>query len=223
MRPTMTLNTASFRSKVRSMASASPQARKDAVKIMADEVVREVLRKAPRDTCRFVRGWAQALNASGAGTVPVPALKRSPFHDDRLRILQKQLRFWDYVVQRDTHNKRNDKWTRRALQKRDRAREMIERFAEGGETPILINLFGSAKFEGGLATVRHKLYGGTGRIIDLGGHAVVVLTNLEAHATLVEHNHKTFANATARFKSVGLRRVAERYVKRVAAGQGLAA
>lgn len=217
----MRLDTREWQRKARAMAQASPAARKAAVKLIAVEVVKDVVVKAPRDTCRFVRGWGQALNASGAGSVPLPALKTTGRYDQYLRALTRQLRKWDFIVKRYERGARRDKWYRRAVRNRDKALEQLRRFDEGGETAILINKFRTGRFEGGMTTVRHKVYGGEGHIVDAGDRSYVYLRNLEPHATFVEMNTAVLKRSIDRFRGSGLHRVTDRYVRAAAARAGV--
>src|SRR5690606_18272200 len=51
-------------------------------------------RNSPRDTNRYVRGWAQAANAAGLGPAPVPMVRASETEERSLERLTRQLEFW---------------------------------------------------------------------------------------------------------------------------------
>ena len=68
-----------------------------------------------------------------------------------------------------------------------------------------------------LATVRVKIYGGTGRVVGNGLKWYCQLHNLEPHARVVESRFHTVAKARALVGSFGVRRVGRAMVERVAA------
>ena len=198
--------------KLRAMASASPAARESAVKVMAGEVVRRVLLSGPRDTNRYLRGWAQAGNAAGVGPFFVPPLKAASWGVTILRRLTEHERFWQRIVARYERQGRSDKWARRAQRDLEKAREQIRRFHDtAGGAVIGFNIIGGGR----APTVRHKIYGGAGRVVRIGEKTVVELHNKEAHASLVEWRYGTMRSASRAFRGVGLRTGGRAYIRKM--------
>lgn len=221
---TCRVDTRTLESKLKAMATATPRAAESAVRIMAREVMAEVVTAAPRDTGRFVRGWAQANNAAGLPYIPVPPLNRASRHEQILRRLQKQVSWWNFVVSACEKQGRRDKWYTKAQNKLERAKEEVRKFADTpGEAVIAINLRGSARFEGGMTTVRNKVYGGEGSIDRVGTQVFVRLHNREPHASIVESRTHVLGQAQRRLKGAGLRRVRPTLAQKLKEASGFAA
>jgi len=202
--------------KLKKMAQATPSARRGALDILVRNVMQEVSVTAHRDTNRWANGWAQASNMAGVGPIVVRPLNKASRHSQIIRTLHAQHRLWQRIVDRYEMQGRKDKWYNRAVRKRDKAVEQIRRFADTPEEAVIvINMYRNSKYEGGLATIRHKIYGGTGSAIDVGDRSYTRLHNLEAHATLVEYKFRTLRAAERRVWRLGLHRASKRYIERV--------
>jgi hypothetical protein len=201
--------------KLKAMANRSPAARREAVIIMTGEVVRRALGLSPTDTNRYYRGWALAGNAAGVGHYLVPPLRKASWSETILARLAKEERYWDFVVQRYEGQGRADKWYARAVRERTKARTELDRFAENlaesGGAIIGFNIIGGGR----RPTVRHKVYGGEGRVVTIGERTVVELHNKEPHASLVEWRYGIMRRASSGFRGVGLRKGGRHYIRKM--------
>ena len=73
-----------------------------------------------------------------------------------------------------------------------------------------------------LATVRTKVYGGTGKTFGAGNRWFCTMHNLEAHCRVVEWRFNTVAKARAVTGSFGVRRVARTMIERIAGPEAAA-
>jgi hypothetical protein len=205
--------------KLRAMANASPEAGEAAVKIMTERALRKVLERAPRDTARYVRGWAQAGNAAGIGGFLVPPLQKAKWFDTILRAIRKEERKWAHIVASNQREGRSDKWTRRAERNLERAREQVARFDRAPEGAVIgFNILGGKR----APTIRHTVYGGDGRVFRVGNRTYVSLHNKEPHATLVEWRYGLMREAQRDFRGVGLRYGGKAYTKKINAAAAAA-
>lgn len=97
LRPIARTDTRELAKSLRAMAQASPRARRSALEIIAGQVVEEVVRRAPRDTNRFVRGWIEAGNAAGVTNIPVPPIEKANRFDQIRARLERQLAKWEGI------------------------------------------------------------------------------------------------------------------------------
>ena len=174
-----TLDITGLRRKIAAIRRESPRALDEVDHRVADGVLSDVIIAAPRDTNRYVRGMAEAANAAGLGPFAVPALRPGKFAAEAKVRLEKQAAKWEAIVRRYEATNREDKWYRRAVKTRDRAREELAKW-----DPYATIIFGGKgrKLE---VTVRNKVYGGTGLRLVRDGRVVYILHNREAHASLV--------------------------------------
>jgi hypothetical protein len=223
---TCRFNTRKLEDKLRKAAQASPAARRQALIILGHEVVADVLRRAPRDTNRFVNGWAHAGNAAGVGPFPIRPIEKAAKRDEILKKLTAQFDRWDRLVRFRYESKgRDDKWARQARRRRDAAFEQLRRFAEAGDTAIAFDLYDwqSRKTKRALTTIRHKVYGGTGHIVAVGGNrSYLVLHNQEPHTTIVERRVRVMSSAIGKFKGIGFHKATQGYISKVAEASGFA-
>lgn len=224
LRVTSKTDTSKMVKSIRQMANASHAARRQAIKIIAGEVVLGVVRDSPRDTNRFVRGWIEAGNKAGVTSLAVPSLNQSSRHDQIAARLQRQLAKWQGIVQRYERQGRRDKHYNQAVRRRDAAKRELERFwaTEDGAV-VAFDLYKWQRNYSGrkLTTVRHNIQGGEGQIITAGDHTFVHLHNKEPHASVVERRTGVMRIAMAKYKAVGLRRATKGYIARVAAAGGV--
>ena len=107
----------------------------------------------------------------------------------------------------------------------------VEQLAKFTDTSIVIGAFASptrhtrGKFAGQLtrsltATVREKVYGGTGSITDTPHGTVLRLHNREPHAKIVEHNLGVVAAAQVASRHTGLRKIDSKWAETVLAKAG---
>ena len=165
-------------------------------------------------------------------------------HDDMLRRFKAKAGRLDRWY--DSKGRKHDAWyasEQRKLERLgrsiDRASEEIDKLiaddAEGGTAILMKNVSWAGIARGNklanvdlsteqaalktrLATVRTKVYGGTGRVVGTGGLKwYCQLHNLEPHARVVEWRFHTVAKARSLVGSFGVRRVGRAMVERIAA------
>lgn len=206
--------------KLRALDRNRPEARKAAALAMAHEVVRVAVVIAPKDTNRYVNGFAQAANAAGAGPIPVRPLRASRVHDEIVRKLRQQVAFWEFIV-RDAEAKGRTQYkgkksgeTRSYRKAKDNLRKAREQLEKVDPTSIAFGLRGSSGRSLNL-TVRNKIYGGTGEVVETPAVTFVRLHNLEAHATIVEKKFGVMKRAGSVARAMGARSVGRAYFKKV--------
>jgi hypothetical protein len=228
------VSTQGLQRRLAGLSSAAPEAGETAVQIMAQEFLGSVVDASPRDTNRYVRGWMEAGNKAGVSSYALPQIEPSRFADRFAARLERQLVEWEQKLEeaerierywRELHQERyvakgrTDKWERDLLKKAKAAaarvektrglvtiaREQVDKYHAGA-----VVIWGrSVKREfskGQLATVREQAYGGDGKMMRNGWGTVVLLHNLEAHASIVEKRLRIVARATARLRAVGFKR-----------------
>jgi hypothetical protein len=240
------VNTLGLQKRLAGLNATAPEAGEVAVKLMAEEFVSHALSISPRDTNRYVRGWVEAGNKSGVGSWPLPPLIDSKFADKlavrlelqlaknegRQRQEQAAVKYWaDLHEKRYLSQGRTDKWERSLLKKKresearlekvtalvERAREQLKKYHAGA-----IVIWGKkTKREfslGQLATVRESTYGGDGQVIKNGFQTLVLLHNLEAHASIVEKRWRVVARSGARMRAVGFKKASKAMVQAIQTG-----
>jgi hypothetical protein len=215
-----------LQAKLKRMADGRPRARREAVLIMTGEVVRRALALSPTDTYRYYRGWAQAGRTAGLGDYAMPALRPGSWNEKILARLEREERFWaqavakwERIVRRYDGSGREDKWRADAVTKLNRAivqhqkalTELSRAGAAEGGALIAFNILGGRR----RPTVRHKVYGGAGRVVSIGDRTVVELHNKEPHASLVEWRYGVMRRASGVFRSAGLRKGGRQYIARM--------
>jgi hypothetical protein len=224
----VTVDASRAKAKMRALIEAGPASRRAAVVEMTRLIMVKVMATAPRDTNRYVRGWAQAANSAGIGSFPVPRVIPATHRDAILTALSEQRDFWQFLVDRYERQGRKDRQQALAQRRLDQAQKQLEKFWEaqqsGGGAVVAINLRINAKgqtyspYRTGGRNIRviHKIYGGSGRIINLGEGAgtVVHLHNREAHASIVESNQRILGRAYASFRGTGLMKVKAAYLSK---------
>lgn len=214
-------NPSGLAARLRALDRNRPDARKSAALAMAHEVVRVAVVIAPKDTNRYVNGFAQAANKAGAGPISAPPIRASRVHDEIVRKLRQQAAFWEFIV-RDAETKGRTlyrvrgksgetKSYRKAKQNLAKAREQLKKV---DPTSIAFGLRGSSGRSLNL-TVRNKIYGGTGEVVETPAVTFVRLHNLEAHATIVEKKFGVMKKAGAVARAMGARSVGRAYFKKV--------
>jgi hypothetical protein len=184
-------------------------ARNFAARSYVQDLAAQVSARAPRDTNRYVRGWLDAMNQTGAVLARLPVIEPSQYADRYQGTLEKALRA--ALSSRDRLERRISvlypsgspkrgstpafreltKLLRRAERRLDKLIEYKQAFDASGGTAIVIGGFGGNEQKGTLKPkVSARVYGGQGRIIDGAEQTAVVLTNREPHANLVERKYK---------------------------------
>lgn len=222
MTVSLTTDLSGLRREIGAIRSRGSAGRREAVVVMAGDFVTSALAIANsiRDTNRYVNGWAQAGNAVGAGPFPVRPLRPSKYLAQARKALLEQIRKFDQWAA--TERREKGKVSKRTQNLQRRSREELGKLTS---TSIVFGVRGGESNRNLRVSVRDKVYGGTGQIIELnggpnGGQTIVLLHNKEAHSTIVEHNHKVRALAGARARAFGVRSVGQKYIREATAGTG---
>lgn len=200
-------------------------ARKAALRAMVEAAFEPMIREAPRDTNRFVRGWIMAARDVKATRVAVPAVKPSRYRAEILAILEGQVA----VLARALDRKRGvlDRWytargrsvsrgygarlRREVAAAERRLRRAVEELAKArGESAAL--LFDAVRGGRRVSTVRERIYGGSGAYLEAGGRVFARLHNKEPHARIVERRTGLLRRANSRARRAGLRRAGRSYL-----------
>lgn len=223
-----------FKNKLRIVRSRRDKARTKSLIQLGKRFAQVAYQISPADTRRYVNALAQACNAAGIGPLPVLPLRPSKFKDKHGQKLRRQIAKYDTLLQlwygatwtddlptkNAGKNGKAPKWFKRLKRYRRRAAEELAKF-EGDEAGTALYIGGNTRR---IATVRTKVYGGTGRIISGADDTVIYLHNKEPHANLVERRVRVIWRAIRVAKGRGpLKRMRNTYVKEVAAGTGMAA
>lgn len=214
-----------FASRMERLQRQVPQVRDKAIKESVRHGSIWIVKEAPKDTRRFIRGVAEAANAAECGPVPIAQVRRSSRHDEYVEQLEDQVLRWQDSVQRlqDRRDflypngppKRRGRSSLYAKLEREidkaervlmRAREELQK-ATDGEAILLFGYGpGFIRQQKGrkLSTVRDKVYGGTGRFISDRYAAWAELTILEPHAKFVERKHQLFFRAVGVTRAYGI-------------------
>jgi hypothetical protein len=226
---TFNVDLSRMRAKMRALEFASEHAKNRGVEAVGGLLVDVLDDLSPKDTNRYVRAWIEAGRKAGVTDRPLPALRESRDREKYLEKLRSQLEFWigrrNYARSRMEQYERYDatapprkdgkprrkrtsqpyyakmkKLENRAGKQVERAARELTR-AEGSEHFIFFDAESivQRKQNRSLSTVRHKHYGGEGRVIRSGTTAIVELRNKEPHALPVErHPHLGHPAATAK-------------------------
>lgn len=186
---------------------------KEAAIVLVEEFRNRMIRMAPRDTNRYLRGWMEACTKAGVPT-PLPPIKNSSRQAEYISALQSQLAFWREFYSRelgiraawydnDPTKKRGPHF--RKLESRIRKAERRMKAAEDALAAAMLNE-GVIVIDGGWealrgahridkakplskrgATVRWRYYGGKGAVrTNANGVAWIELSNEEPHAQILE-------------------------------------
>lgn len=210
-----TMNIRGLQMRLRAMANASPAARRSAVRIMGETVIKRVLATSPADTNRYKRGWAEAGNAAGVGIFAVPQYNRSSRYSEMLSKLADAAADWRYILKTRYDDKgRNDRHRAKAQAQLEKAEKRLADFLSNESGAVVgFNLYGGGR----QFSARHKIYGGRGRIVSIGDRTYVELHNLEPHATMVEKQRGVMRRAVGSLRGAGLKRAGKGYIDRQAA------
>lgn len=210
-----------------------PHGRRRALAVAVHPVVAAVLAAAPRDTQRYAYGWATAGNQAGIGPFSEPVIRDSRFKEQMFTRLENEqgrfealarraaerLAYWEHIVQTRyvATGRTKGYWYRWTLTKRDRAERLLAKMRARVEEITsdlrelstrtgVITIF-RRRGKNGLGrtvTIRPRVFGGTGRWIDLGHQTILRLHNREPHASIVEARSKSLRAAHAAMKAAGV-------------------
>lgn len=243
----MKLDRAAFREAVQKALRAGPAARKDATLMIAREFGKEVQRRSPVDTGRFKRAEAQAINAAGAGPIPVPELQPGKEKErNRIKaVLTVQVRRWEKRVRElgqkglaYSYGKRGGERETKAFKNAKEklalsVRYLVEFNASEGTAAVIASEWWQKVSEARrrkkpfdpreiLTRAYAKVYGGTGILYHTEAQTVISLTNKEPHAYIVEAKKGVRLTALNVIGRDLLARVGRSYVTQVARASGFA-
>lgn len=199
---TFRVDSSRFERRLRKLRADTPRAREETLRQMVRQVAAVIAGNWPRDTNRSARGWIMAFNDLGLGPFPVPPVVESKYQARNEARLFNQLRKWELAVKRYERQGRFDKWYRKAVRKRDKASEQVERYLASQGTAVVIG----GRSASALATIRDKVYGGEGRILETERGLVLAAVNKEPHTKIVESNTRIIARTSAAVWKFGGRR-----------------
>lgn len=195
------------------LRSRGPAARTAALQEATSDVMDRLLGPGgvARDTQRMARGFALAANAAGLRRMTVPAVRRSRNADEHLAVLRRQAQAAARAVERWTRWERRYQLEGRTRQPYYRTkiapalnpdrrgspawvlRRTLEEAAkyagalDRGFAPLLVHNRGRAV----AFTARDRIYGGTGRTLQLPDVTLIEIRNMEPHAIIQERRRRT--------------------------------
>jgi hypothetical protein len=230
----MRLDSSGMKRRNREMIGRTKRARREALRDGVRVLVLNLQRYSPQDTRRYVRAWSVAGKDAGSTGFPMPEIKatsRKAEYESRLysqlAAAEKRVKklgdlkwtWYDSKPERAKTGYYNTlvKDLRRAEKRVEQAKEQIE-LANTSETFILIG-GRKGKRGSGLATIRTKIYGGHGQILETSQGTAVRLVNKEPHAKIVERRSKSLRLASrVAASAVGVRTVSKKYLNEVTGG-----
>lgn len=202
---------------------------------LAGAVGMHVVAMAPVDTGRYVRAVAQAVNFAGGGPIPVRTVTPSRHHAKYVGALKRQVDAWEryakwrrerlnYLYPGGSPRRGRTAFYRglaaqvRMAEKRERrAREELAKALTNDDALFVGLLHSGRSVDGRLATVRTKVYGGVGIVVETPRGAEARLTVLEPHARFLERRLRLFARAKRSTLAQRVLALAERELRRVVA------
>lgn len=206
------------------MRSKMPSAREASLRGLANLAGDGFERFSPRATNRYVRAWLMAVGQAGSTPRPLPVLIPSnnkyikeritrQWVDQHKQVLSKEKWLTSWYppgTKRGPFARRQFVILEKMKKREERLKEELEKLS-GSETDSII-LFGG-RGKNGYATVRTKIYGGSGFTDPISG--VMYLRNLEPHAFIVEKKMHTKRIVERYVKLAGNRVVSSRYATRL--------
>lgn len=214
-------------------------ARTLAAREMGGNLIEQLDRNSHRDTRRYVRAWIQAGRQAGVSSLPMPPIGPAKAREKWMEVLTRQLRsetaylkfledrkrvWYDQHPEKLKHGfppylKKLQGWIKKQETRVQRSAEELKKYT-GTDTAIIINAF---RAKGKLATVRDKVYGGSGRLSIARDTTTLELKNLEAHARIVERKFHTLSRSESGVRGVGIRRASAKYLKEIQQAHEMAA
>lgn len=237
------LKTQIMHRRLRNELAAARGGRRAGMRVIGTTLMDNLRALSPVDTRRYLRGWLTAGTEAGVYTGAIPALRPSRYHASSVAAMERYVeRLEDQRngIQR-TIDARYPKGAPmrgggeyRGLQRklgtaeRRLARVRLE-LDELERDPYAV-VFGAGRvIDGGKSrlglgkvSIRGKVYGGTGRLIDGTTASFIHLRNMEPHARVLEWKYGVLKTASSAAKSAGVLPVRAAYIKilRSASKQG---
>jgi hypothetical protein len=237
---TVEVNYSAFKARMARMRKRGFKAREAFTLAMGAVFVQNVVKMAPVDTHRYVRGWMQAAAGAGIPTGNLPMITQSRRRDELVNVLVKQVNA--VRAQQARLEGRMELWydkagrpkrgyyhklraqIEKAKFRAQRAEDELSRFLASTGAVVMMRKHGAAlngyqRFVSGDAlnvTIRDKVYGGRGRLIRGNTQSGLALHNLEPHCRVVEKYKHPVARARAALSAAGLQRMKPVYVSQLA-------
>lgn len=221
-------DTSGLKARFGSMRRLGPLGRMAALRSDIGGRMAEFLSSAPMDTNRYVRGWAQAAQQIGAEGIVVPPLKKSRYleryveaFEYRIAVIASRLREQERLLRDGRPNRKGvrkpvapasrarieksiESLKNRIARQRQRLRDLLAHDHAlvigagpiydrgGGDSFIALHASWTKP------TITLKVYGGVGKLSNVGHTTTARLTNKEPHALLV---HQRIRIRAARMKA----------------------
>lgn len=191
----------------------------------AERFATATLANPQEDTRRYKRAFCMAARQVGAN-VMVPSLKPSEYTFRFKEKAKKDIAFWTHIhndwKQKDA--KAHGKWplARKkkavAYKKLGKAWEQLRQIEAAGQYGYPATAIGVFRAAGKSMQFVTAIYGGEGRFVMLApGHMAVKLTNMEAHANIVERHYKQLTIADSFVQShMAVGRIPQGFLEREA-------
>lgn len=241
-KPYIRVDYSKFKARMDRMKARGNDARTAYTLALGATFVQNVVRLAPVDTHRYVRGWMEAARGAQIQTSGLPAIQDSKRRDELVAALSLQVnktRNWlstlefrrDLWYERSGRPKRGyynqligqiNKQKERVL----RAEEELDKFlkSQGGivmarTTGAILNGYQRNISKDALkVTVRDKVYGGRGRLSKGTHRTGLFLHNLEPHCRVVEKYRAVVRRANMVLRTGGIVKLRGVYVDAVTKG-----
>lgn len=246
----MDVNTSKLQNKLRLMARARPEGRKNAVRFGVGAAMRGIVAGCPRDTNRLVNGFIEAgqqatLGAFVGSLLPLKQSKYRGLQETALAVqvsrYEKNVKYWAGQVaflrnakaldggKRVLHRRGGDVTVAVALREAEAALrkniKLVDRAkAEQGKLAqfsIVFGIFGGRSGRKIGTTVSSTVYGGQGEFIHTADASYVRIRNMEPHARIIEKRTGLVRKAVAALKTDGIETVKRGYVDSMRAAAGV--
>jgi hypothetical protein len=231
-----------LREAIRARLVASPNARTAAAQVIAEDLVRNLVELTPRDTNRLARAWILAGRGVGVTRYTVPKVIPSKHREKLVDVLADQAnqageRFFALRNQRrewypNGPPKKGKGYYNRLVAREKKAEDHywkcvdeLNKLTDNPTAIVMMRGSGAALMgfqkninaEHFKASIREKVYGGYGRVIDLPGkgQTMVVLINMEPHARVVEKRRGILRRAQSLARALGARRASRKYLEKL--------
>lgn len=213
-----------------------PVALRVAARALGEEFCKYMIDSAPRDTNRYLRGWLLAARQAGI-LIPTPGLNVSSRRDRFIAQLQRQLAVRERRLKNLLFQKRvwYDQKPERSkdgyytqylvpeipkVEKSIKQAQRILKQASGSDHFIFI----PSRLDATRVTdtVRTRIYGGEGRLVQDEHSVRVDMRNLEIHARFLERKHMLAKRAEDWVQTVADQVIRKKYIERTIKRAGAA-
>lgn len=212
-----------LKAKLKRYDAKSREGRIEGAKDLARMVVDQLLILTPVDTGTLRNGWRTAAVRVQLGAYPLERVQESRYMRRWVRQLSKQYRRWEGNLQAAIKRGDSPKEIKRLQKLRDKAFTDMGKFFQERDLENFSARVMWAKDRTLNFSVRTKVYGGEGVIVEEGNTATVLLKNKEPHASLVEKQKRPLAKATTMARQIAGAKLRKLMLRKLKAGEGKAA